>query len=87
MRWTFNPNIPTDDSALFAVLVMHPLLPWDGTWSPGGDSVAYYATKLSLALILPISLPLLIFGLVFLWMDSRSESSSSSNDNTSMGRR
>ena len=54
-------------SAIAAVLVMHPLLPGEGEWSPGGDSVAYYTLKWSLALIVPFSLPMLILGVAYLW--------------------
>jgi hypothetical protein len=53
-------------SAVAAVLLMHPLMPGSGTWSPGGDSVAYFTTKWSLALIVPFSVPMLLLGLGFL---------------------
>jgi hypothetical protein len=59
-------------SAIAAVLLMHPLLPGSGTWSPGGDSVAYHTTKWSLALIVPFSVPMSLVGLGFL-RSSRAE--------------
>lgn len=54
-------------SAIAAILVMHPILPGSGEWSSGGESVAYYTLKWSLALIVPFSLPMLILGVAFLW--------------------
>ena len=47
-------------SAVLAVLVMTPT---PDTWSPGGDSLGFYAFKWSLTLIIPFSLPMFVFGL------------------------
>lgn len=47
-------------SAVLAVLVMTPT---PDSWSPGGDTLWFYAFKWSLTLIIPFSLPMFVFGL------------------------
>lgn len=47
-------------SAFLAILVMTPT---PDTWSSGGDSLGFYAFKWSLTLIIPFSLPMVVFGL------------------------
>lgn len=46
-------------TTILAVLVMTPI---PSTWSPGGDSLWVYSCKWSLTLIVPFSLPMLIYG-------------------------
>jgi hypothetical protein len=52
-------------SAVLAVVVMTPT---PETWTPGGDSLGFYAFKWSLTLIIPFSLPMLVLGL---WLTNK----------------
>jgi len=62
-------------SAVLGILVMTPM---PSTWSPGGDSLVFYAFKWSLTLIVPFSLPMLVLGLWLLVNRPTTPSTSSS---------